>query len=210
MNLWSRSGAAPGEGDGPAGPIEVDGRPVVVRRSARRKRTVTAFWEEGTAVVAIPASFTRRQEREWVPKMLERLQQRSQRAQGGDDELMHRAAGLSRRYLQGRAVPSSVRWVTNQRKRWGSASPADRSIRLSAQLRDMPDWVVDYVLLHELAHLLVAGHGRQFWALLEGYPRLAEAKAFLAGVSHAADRGLDLPPYGFGAEDSGAAESENL
>lgn len=167
---------------------------MVVRRSARRRRTVTAFWEDGAAVVAIPAAFTRRQEREWVPKMLSRLQRADAagNATRSDAELMRRARWLSERYLQGRSDPTSVRWANNQRKRWGSASPADRSIRISKQLRGMPQWVVDYVLLHELAHLIVADHGRNFWALLKVYPRTAEARAFLAGVSYASGRGLDM------------------
>ena len=45
----------------------------------------------------------------------------------------------------------------------------------------MPQWVIDYVLLHELAHLLVAGHDAAFWRLLEAYPETERAKAFLDG-----------------------------
>ena len=67
-------------------------------------------------------------------------------------------------YLLGRAVPDTVRWVTNQNSRWGSCTPAEGSIRLSHRLRGMPEYVLDYVLLHELAHLLVPGHGTDDWA----------------------------------------------
>ncbi|MFI5085623.1 MAG: M48 family metallopeptidase [Actinomycetales bacterium] len=173
---------------------------VVVRRSARRSRTVAAFWEEGRAVVAIPAHFSARQEREWVSKMLLKLKAKEQagRTRGrrprSDAGLAARAAQLSVQYLGGRAAPESVRWVGNQNSRWGSATPAERSIRLSDKLQGMPDWVVDYVLLHELAHLLVAAHGPRFWALLEGYPDLQRARGFLDGVSYASSRGL--PPAG--------------
>ena len=79
----------------------------------------------------------------------------------------------------------SVRWVTNQNGRWGSCTPADRTIRISHRIQDMPDWVIDYVLLHELAHLVEANHGPRFWALVDTYPRAERAKGFLAGVSHA-------------------------
>jgi hypothetical protein len=58
----------------------------------------------------------------------------------------------------------------------------------------MPQWVIDYVLLHELAHLLVAGHNAAFWKLLEAYPETQRAKAFLEGVAFATSRGL--PPGG--------------
>lgn len=175
-----------------------DGAPVVVRRSARRRRTVAAFWENGTAVVAIPAHFSRAQENEWVHRMLEKLRLQGARRSSGagkrrpasDEALAGHAAELSSKYLGGRSVPSSVRWVGNQNSRWGSATPADGSIRLSDKLRPMPQWVIDYVLLHELAHLLVAGHNAAFWRLLEAYPATERAKAFLEGVAFATSRGL--------------------
>jgi predicted metal-dependent hydrolase len=174
-----------------------DGAPVEVRRSARRRRTVAAFWENGTAVVAIPAHFSRAQEADWVHRMLEKLRSQGEKRASGagrrpasDAALAAHAAQLSARYLGGRSVPTSVRWVSNQNSRWGSATPADGSIRLSDKLRPMPQWVIDYVLLHELAHLLVAGHNAAFWKLLEAYPETERAKAFLEGVSFAMSRGL--------------------
>lgn len=178
--------------------MTADGAPVEVRRSARRRRTVAAFWENGTAVVAIPAHFSAAQEREWVHRMLEKLRLQGSRGSraagkrrpGNDAELAAHAGVLSARYLGGRAVPTSVRWVTNQNSRWGSATPSEGTIRLSHKLQPMPQWVIDYVLLHELAHLLVAAHNASFWRLLEAYPETERAKAFLEGVSFATGRGL--------------------
>ena len=175
-----------------------------VRRSARRRRTVAAFWENGTAVVAIPASFSKAQEHEWVHRMLEKLRLQGTRGSRGagrrpprtDAALARHAAELSAKYLGGRAVPSSVRWVSNQNSRWGSATPSEGTIRLSEKLQPMPQWVIDYVLLHELAHLLVAGHNAAFWRLLQAYPETERAKAFLEGVSFATSRGM--PPDGAG------------
>ncbi|HEY8295377.1 MAG TPA: M48 family metallopeptidase [Micrococcaceae bacterium] len=186
--------------------VTSDGAPVLVRRSARRRRTVAAFWEGGTAVVAIPAHFTAAQEHEWVTKMLSKLQSKghglpARRPGRTDAELMSRAKYLSSRYLGGRSEPDTVRWVGNQNSRWGSATPGNRSIRLSDKLQGMPEWVVDYVLLHELAHLLVASHSAAFWALLEVYPELHRAKAFLEGVSFASSRGLDNAGLGTGNAD---------
>jgi predicted metal-dependent hydrolase len=105
---------------------------------------------------------------------------------------MARAARLSDEYLGGLAVPGSVRWVDNQRARWGSCTPGDRSIRLSSRLQAMPSWVVDYVLVHELAHLLEAGHDERFWAWVDRYPRAERAKGYLSGYSAAAH--LEPPP----------------
>ncbi len=80
-----------------------------------------------------------------------------------------------------------MRWAANQDRRWGSCTLVDGSIRISTRVRGMPGWVLDYVLLHELAHLLHAGHGPDFWRLLEPYPRTERARGFLEGVSFARD-----------------------
>ena len=165
---------------------------VEVRRSKRRRRTVSAYREGERIVVLIPASMSRRQEAEWVEKMLTRLERSERRRRPSDDDLMRRANDLSDRYLGGLATPESVRWVDNQQTRWGSCTPGDRTIRLSARLQAMPSWVVDYVLVHELAHLLEPGHDASFWAWVDRYPRAERAKGYLVGWSTAAR--LDIPP----------------
>jgi hypothetical protein len=73
--------------------------------------------------------------------------------------------------------------------RWGSCTPADGTIRVSERLREMPGWVLDYVLVHELAHLLVPGHGADFWELVGRYPRAERARGYLEGVAAAAGLG---------------------
>jgi predicted metal-dependent hydrolase len=163
---------------------------VEVRRSARRRRTVSAYRDGDRTVVLIPARMSRAEEREWVAVMLERLAKQDRKLRPSDRDLLARATELSRAWLAGRATPASVRGVGNQGSRWGSCTPVDRTIRLSSRLQGMPSWVVDYVLVHELAHLLVPGHGPDFWALVEAFPRTERARGYLEGVS--ATAGLDL------------------
>ncbi|MEV0408674.1 M48 family metallopeptidase [Actinoallomurus sp. NPDC050550] len=151
---------------------------------------MTARRDGDKTVVMVPAGLSAAEEREWIDTVLKRLAARERRRHPNDDALFDRARELSRRYLDDRAVPASVRWVTNQRSRWGSCTPDDGTIRLSAQLRGMPGWVVDYVLLHELAHLIVPGHGPPFWKLVNRYPRTERARGYLEGV--AATAGLPL------------------
>src|SRR3954447_14824067 len=157
----------------------VDGVAVDIVRSARRRRTISAHRVGERIVVHVPARMSRAEESEWVDRMVRRVLAREQRTRRSDDELLTRAADLSARYLGDRARPAAVRWVDNQSTLWGSCTTADGTIRLSRRLVGMPDYVVDYVLLHELAHLLVPGHGREFWAELVGYPRLERARGFL-------------------------------
>lgn len=169
---------------------EVSTPDIEVRRSRRRRRTVSAYRENGRTIVLIPARFTKAEEREWVSTMLQRLERGDRRRRPSDGQLAARAADLSARYLDGLARPSSIRWVTNQNSRWGSCTPADGTIRISARVKGMPGYVLDYVILHELAHLLAPGHGPQFWSLLKAYPRTERARGYLEGVAAAA--GLDL------------------
>jgi predicted metal-dependent hydrolase len=136
-------------------------------------------------VVLVPAAFTAAQERHWVAAMITRLERRERRRHPDDAGLARRAAELSARYLDGRARPTSVAWVRNQNRRWGSCSPHDGTIRVSTRLQGMPAWVVDYVLLHELAHLIEQNHSARFWALLAGYPRTERARGYLDGYSAA-------------------------
>lgn len=162
----------------------VDGAEVEIRRSARRRRTVSAHEQHGRLVVCVPDTLTPVEEREWVARMTSRLRARKGEPRS-DDALAVRARELSQRYLDSRAVPNSIRWSDRQHKRWGSCTPSSGAIRISEAVRPMPDWVRDYVLLHELAHLLEPGHGPRFWALLEDYPKLERARGYLEGFAAA-------------------------
>lgn len=156
---------------------------VEIRRSRRRRKTVSAHREGDRLVLLMPAGLSARLEERYVKELGEKVLAREQRRRPSDSDLLERAARLSDRYLEGRAVPSSVRWVTNQSSRWGSCTTSERTIRLSHRLRGMPDYVIDYVLLHELVHLLVPGHGPDFHALLDRYPRVERASGYLEGWS---------------------------
>ncbi|MFJ5045135.1 M48 family metallopeptidase [Streptomyces sp. NPDC088719] len=165
---------------------------VEVRRSTRRRKSVSAYREGDRTIVLIPARMSEAEERRWVGVMLDKLAAQENKRVLGDTGLVERAGRLSAQYFGGRARPVSVRWVTNQNTRWGSCTPVEGSIRLSHRLQGMPEYVIDYVLLHELAHLLVPGHGPGFWRLLEAYPRTERARGYLEGVV-AADRLPHLP-----------------
>ena len=130
---------------------------VVVRRSTRRRRSVAARRDGRRIIVMVPARMSRA------------------------EELMARAAGLRRTYVPEAPEPASVRWVSNQRSRWGSCTSAERTIRLSDRLRAMPDWVIDAVLVHELAHLVHCDHGPAFRRIERRYELAEKASGFLEG-----------------------------
>ncbi len=154
---------------------------VEVRVSKRRKKTSEAKWVGGRIVVSVPAHLDRESRQKTVDWLVERLLTRhSLQSRLGDDELLARAIELSDRYLVG-ARPASVRWVTNQTARWGSCSYSSGDIRVSHRLRAVPEWVLDSVLVHEVAHLTHPDHSPAFHRLAGTYPRHKEAGVFLAG-----------------------------
>ncbi len=165
--------------DRPTGQVQVR-----VRRSARRRRTVGARREGGTIIVMIPDRFSRSEEQAWVVRMVDQLESKVRRGPRSDDELMQRAGELAAKYLDGplgRDIrPRSIRWVTNQNQRWGSCSSTG-DIRLSHRLQVMPTYVIDSVIVHELAHLVESNHNERFQALVARYPHLAKAEGFLEG-----------------------------
>jgi predicted metal-dependent hydrolase len=167
---------------------------VEVRRSPRRRRMVSAYREGDTVVVLLPARMTKGEEKHWVAEMLSRLQRSETRrkspARTSDEALMARCAELSARHLDSLADPVSVRWVPPMRTRWASCTPSEGTIRVSERLRDVPPWVLDYVLVHELAHLLVPGHGKDFWEWVHRYPKTERAMGYLEGLSAAAGWGI--------------------
>lgn len=177
---------------------------VEVRRSARRKRTVDARQEGDTVIVSIPASMSRAQERHWVEEMLRRLERSRERRRpgrrAGDDDLAARADRLAREHLDAVGPggawprPASVRWTAPMRTRWASCTPVDGTIRVSERLREVPGWVLDHVLVHELVHLREAGHGPAFRALEARYPRCERATGYLEGLSAGAGLGIGPDP----------------
>ena len=165
---------------------------IEVRRSTRRRRTVSAFREGTTIVVAIPARMSKRDEAQVVPEMVAKVERAERKLRPGDSELDERAAKLSKELFGGLARPSSVRWSSQMQQRWGSCTLDDASIRISTRLQGMPRYVLDYVLVHELAHLLEAAHSERFFEFERRFARAERAIGFLEGWQNAQGDLTDL------------------
>jgi len=158
---------------------------LVVVRSPRRRRTISARRRDGTIEVVVPAGMTSAEEAMWVDRMRRRIL----RAERGpsDTDLARRAALLAGRYLGGGLAATSVRWSDQQQYRWGSCTVDTGAIRLSSRMQGFPGWVIDYVLVHELAHLRYRGHGPRFWSLVNRYPLTERARGYLIAKGGEAD-----------------------
>ena len=152
--------------------------PVDVIRSRRRKRTLSARVIDGRLEVRVPEGMDPDEEAKLVEELLSRARRKISSA--GVD-LGKRAAELAVRYRL--PAPVSVEWSSRQMKRWGSCTPDDGRIRISNRLAGMPPWVLDSVLVHELAHLEVSGHGPEFQQLIDRYELTERATGYLMAVS---------------------------
>jgi predicted metal-dependent hydrolase len=156
--------------------------PVEIIRSPRRRRTVSARLVDGTIEVRVPAGLPPELERAQVQSLVDRMERRHT-ATGVD--VHRRALALARTH--GLPTPTSVRWVANQHQRWGSCSPGTGDIRVSDRLAAFPPWVLDYVLVHELAHLVEANHSPAFHRLVDRYPLAERARGFLLAQGYGED-----------------------
>ena len=173
---------------------------------------MSAYREGDKIVVLMPARTSKADEARLVSEMVGRITAREAKLarrgpRSSDTALSARADELSRAHLESLAQPRSVRWVSNMEHRWGSCTPAEGSIRLSHRLQPMPQWVIDYVLVHELAHLLEGGHGPAFWSWVDRYPRTERARGFLEGVALARQWPAEPQCDGPGEAAGGSSES---
>ena len=167
----------------PADPLPF---PVEVVRSARRVRTVSARLVDGVLVVRVPAGLPADQEDRYVRELAAKVARRHRSDTLDVDE---RARQLAGRFDL--PAPARVRWVDNQQARWGSCTPTTGDLRISTRLTGCPRWVVDYVLVHELAHLAVADHSPAFWSLVGRYPLAERARGYLMAKGMEDDEGPD-------------------
>lgn len=152
---------------------------IEVRRSSRRRKTISAELRGRTLVVSLPERMSRADEERWVAEMAARMAARRRRDRlNQDGALQARADELADRYLGG-VRAARAEWTETQKSRWGYCIPAERAIFVSAALAEFPSWVRDYVLVHELAHLQEAGHSPRFWELVARYPRSERAIGYL-------------------------------
>ena len=155
---------------------------IKIVRSNNRVKTVSAREVDGVFVVQAPAHMSDAELDAVVQKLVQRWQRSQDRRALSDEDLERRARDLNRQYFGGKLRWKSIRWVENQEKRHGSCTPSRGTIRISHRLGKMPAFVLDYVLVHELAHLLEANHGPGFWRLVNQFPRSERARGYLMAI----------------------------
>jgi predicted metal-dependent hydrolase len=162
-----------------------------MRRDKRLKKTSRWGWEpDGSILLRIPYRFPKRQVPGLLKQITSQLDQGAKQVKGRTDEdLQQRAVWINRKYFKGRIEWRAIRWVGNMEARLGSCTTGgstDGHIRISDKIKYWPQWVIDYVIAHELVHRLHPNHSKAFWETLRcGYPKTELARGFIQGVGFA-------------------------
>lgn len=161
----------------------------------RLRRNIHWTVRDNTIEVRVPRGIRRAELDRLVDAIVERVLKQRRRAQRQQaDDLQTRAEAINRQYFDSELIWHSIRWVTNMRKRLGSCTTGgstDGDIRISDRIRQWPDYVVDYVIAHELAHRKHPNHSKAFWAYLTRYPHLERARGFIEGIAYAEQTNAD-------------------
>lgn len=157
--------------------------PIRIVASPRRVRTVSARLVDGVLELRVPAAMSVVERERWAERMRLRLERQLSRARPTDDDLERRAQTLNQRYFEGRLRWNSIAYA-EQERRWGSCSFTAGVIRISSRAAELPGWVLEYLLMHELAHLVHPDHGPRFWGLVNRYPLTERARGYLMALDH--------------------------
>ena len=159
---------------------------ITIVRSRRRKKTIQTKYGDGRLWIYLPAGMSTKDEQKWIDQMIERNERWQQKKilQKSDTWLRQRAQELNKKYFDGSLV-FSITFVTNQHSRFGSCTSIDKTIRISECVKTMPSWVQDYIIIHELTHLLHPDHSEKFWEKVNQYKYAERAKGYLIAVGSA-------------------------
>ncbi|MEO0092978.1 MAG: SprT-like domain-containing protein [candidate division WOR-3 bacterium] len=153
---------------------------IKIRRSDRRKRTVSARLVGGTMFVNAPADIPEPRLQEIIEQLKRRLEKRKlKRELNQKENLMAIYQKLNAQYFNNAIPVRSIEYSTEQSKKWGVCNIKNRSIRISHRLSAMPEWVRDYVIVHEMAHLVFPNHSEKFWQLVNRYKLAERARGYL-------------------------------
>ncbi|TMC76376.1 MAG: M48 family metallopeptidase [Chloroflexi bacterium] len=155
--------------------------PVRIITSRKRRRTVAARLRSGVLELLVPATMPHSEREHWAEVMSRRLERRAERSRPSDERLQKRAAKLNLRHFDGALSWTAIGFGDMERL-WGSCTFTDGAIRIARRAASLPDWVLDYLLVHELAHLVHSDHGAEFHELENRYPLTERAKGYLLAI----------------------------
>jgi predicted metal-dependent hydrolase len=155
--------------------------PVRIVASRKRRSTVSARLRSGVLELLVPAWMPTMERERWAEVMRRRLGRQRERARPSDERLHERALALNERLFGGRLSWTSIGFADMQHL-WGSCTFTNGAIRIARRAATLPAWVVDYLIVHELAHLEHSDHGPAFHEMETRYPLSERAKGYLMAL----------------------------
>ncbi len=170
-----------------------EGKPIVVDVRFDKRLKKSLRYEQrnnGTILLRVPERTSQRVIQNSIREIEKTIQnQKPKRIGRTDEDLQIRADYLNKRYLKNQIEWTSIRWVNNMKYRLGSCTtggPTDGHIRISSMIKNYPQYVIDYILIHELSHRLYPNHSKDFWQFVRNhYPNTDKAIGFIEGVGFA-------------------------
>lgn len=157
--------------------------PIRIVATQRRRRTVAARLRAGVLELLVPAWMPHAERQRWAEIMSRRLQRQAERLRPSDARLAARARSLNERHFDGRLRWRSIAFA-EMAHLWGSCTFTSGAIRIARRAATLPDWVLDYLLVHEMAHLEHSDHGPAFREMESHYPLSERARGYLMALDH--------------------------
>lgn len=152
---------------------------IEIIRSKKRKKTVQAKIVDDTLRIYLPSGLSKKEESKWIQKMKTQIEKKQRKHQlNNTNDLQKRAERINNQYFDG-SLSFSIQFVTNQTTKHGSCTPSSKRIRIADEIADYPAYVQDYLIMHELTHLIYPNHSKAFWEKVNEYPYVERAKGFL-------------------------------
>ncbi|MBI5399907.1 M48 family metallopeptidase [Candidatus Saganbacteria bacterium] len=162
-------------------------------RSHKRRRTVSARLVDNILHVSAPQHIPADKLDQLIEEFKTRLEKRLHRKELNAQVNLHEVAEkLNQKYFAGQIKFASIAYSTRQTRVFGNCNWRNGSIHISSVLAKMPPWVRDYVVVHELAHILEPNHRSGFWALVNRYPLAERARGFLLAKGWPEEEDSDL------------------
>ncbi|HNW39709.1 MAG TPA: M48 family metallopeptidase [Candidatus Omnitrophota bacterium] len=153
---------------------------VKIIRSQRRRRTVSARLVKDVLLVNAPLMISQQRLAEIIDGFKLKFARKKIKSElDKSHSLADLARELNIKYFDNKLKIESIEYVTTQNSRFGCCNYRTAKIRISHKVGLLPKWVKNYVLIHEMAHLIQPNHSRAFWEIVGRYRLTERARGYL-------------------------------
>jgi len=156
-------------------PVEVK-----IIRSRRRFRTVSASLTKDILLVQAPQILSAERLNKIIDKFKIKFENKLLKTDlDKTRDLVGCANRINMKYFDNKLKLDLIEYATDQNSKFGCCNWRTARIRISHKISLMPGWVRDYVVLHEMAHLVEPNHGKAFWDIVSRYRLTERARGYL-------------------------------